>query len=91
MIDDTSRISRSLPDAVQLFDRLSFAEVRVVAVAQGIDTKSEQADVLVAVHGLVDSLYVKELAKKTHRGLGGGVSARAARRWTLLRLSQPAR
>jgi site-specific DNA recombinase len=71
LIDDTSRISRSLPDAVQLFDRLSFAEVRVVAVAQGIDTKSEQADVLVAVHGLVDSLYVKELAKKTHRGLEG--------------------
>src|ERR1700686_4100752 len=25
------------------------------------------------VHGLVDSLYVKELAKKTHRGLEGRV------------------
>jgi len=27
--------------------------------------------VLVTVHGLVDSLYVKALAKKTHRGLEG--------------------
>jgi site-specific DNA recombinase len=27
--------------------------------------------VLVAVHGLVDSLYIKELGKKTHRGLEG--------------------
>jgi site-specific DNA recombinase len=43
----------------------------VIAVAQGIDTQSEQADVLVTVHGLVDSLYVKELARKTHRGLEG--------------------
>ena len=71
LVDDTSRISRSLPDAVQLFHKLSFAGIRVIAVAQGIDSQSEQADVLVTVHGLVDSLYVKELAKKTHRGLEG--------------------
>ncbi len=71
LVDDTSRISRSLSDAVQLFEKLRFAGVRVIAVGQGIDTWSEQADVLLTVHGLVDSLYVKELAKKTHRGLEG--------------------
>src|SRR5712692_2595757 len=73
LVDDTSRISRNLSDAVQLFERLKFAGVRVIAVSQGIDTHSEQADVLVTVHGLVDSLYVKELAKKTHRGLEGAL------------------
>jgi site-specific DNA recombinase len=73
LIDDTSRISRNLSDAVQLFERLKFAGVRIIAVGQGIDTHSEQADVLVTVHGLVDSLYVKELAKKTHRGLEGAL------------------
>ncbi|MFY9561208.1 MAG: recombinase family protein [Terriglobales bacterium] len=71
LVDDTSRISRSLSDAVQLFEKLRFAGLRVIAVGQGIDTRSEQADVLLTVHGLVDSLYVKELAKKTHRGLEG--------------------
>src|SRR5437667_5205581 len=71
LIDDTSRISRSLPDAVPLFNKLSFAGIRLIAVGQGIDSQSEQADVLVTVHGLVDSLHVKELAKKTHRGLEG--------------------
>jgi site-specific DNA recombinase len=71
LIDDTSRISRNLSDAVQLFEKLQFAGLRVIAVGQGIDTRNEQADVLVTVHGLVDSLYVKELAKKTHRGLEG--------------------
>jgi cell division protein FtsB len=42
-----------------------------VAVSQGIDTDDEQSDVLMTVHSLVDSLYIKELGKKTHRGLKG--------------------
>src|SRR5712692_586872 len=71
LVDDTSRLSRSLVDAVRIFDQLNFAGIRVVAVSQGIDTQDEQADVLVTVHGLVDSLYIKELAKKTHRALEG--------------------
>ena len=73
LIDDTSRLSRNLADAARIFERLNFAGIRLVAVSQGIDSRSEQADVLVAVHGLVDTLYVKELAKKTHRGLEGRV------------------
>jgi DNA invertase Pin-like site-specific DNA recombinase len=71
LIDDTSRLSRSRAESAKTYDRLQFLGVRVVAVSQGIDTQSEQAEVLVAVHGLVDSLYIKELAKKTHRGLEG--------------------
>src|SRR5712691_1729944 len=33
LVDDTSRISRSLSDTVQLFEKLRFAGVRVIAVA----------------------------------------------------------
>ena len=73
LLDDTSRLSRHQATAMQLFERLNFLGVRVVAVGQGIDSSSEQADVLIAVHGLIDSQYVKELAKKTHRGLEGNV------------------
>ena len=43
------------------------------AISQGIDSQDEQSEVLWTVHGLVDSLYLKELAKKTHRGLEGAV------------------
>jgi DNA invertase Pin-like site-specific DNA recombinase len=32
LVDDTSRISRSLPDAVRLFEKLRFAGIRVIAV-----------------------------------------------------------
>ena len=68
LVDDTSRLARNLADAMRLYQRLNFAGVRVVAVSQGIDTSDEQADVLVTVHGLVDALYVKELAKKLTAG-----------------------
>ena len=68
-VDDTSRLSRSTEDALTIFRRMNFAGVQLIAVSQAIDSHDEQADLLVTVHGLVDSLYVKELAKKVHRGL----------------------
>ena len=71
LVDDTSRISRSLADTVRLREDLNFTGIRFVAVSQGIDSDDEQADVMMTVYGLVDSLYIKELAKKTHRGLEG--------------------
>ena len=71
LVDDTSRISRNLADAVRIREQLSFLGIRLIAVSQGIDSEDEQADVMLTVHGLVDSLYIKELAKKTHRGLEG--------------------
>jgi len=73
LVDDTSRLSRNQGETARIVDRLSFLGVRLVAVSQGIDTTQDQADVLLTVHGLVDSLYIKELAKKTHRGQEGKV------------------
>src|ERR1700723_2605886 len=71
LLDDSSRLARNTKDALGIFQRLNFAGIRLIAVSQGIDSDNEQAHVLVTVHGMVDSLYVKELAKKTHRGLEG--------------------
>src|SRR5262249_31549093 len=69
LVDDTSRLSRKLVDFLKIFERLQFFGVRVVFVAQGIDTSSEQAELLVATHGIVDSLYLKDLANRTFRGV----------------------
>jgi site-specific DNA recombinase len=71
LVDDTSRLSRKLADSLRIFDQLRFANIRLCFVSQGIDTDSEQAEVLLATHGIVDSLYIRELAKKTHRGVEG--------------------
>jgi DNA invertase Pin-like site-specific DNA recombinase len=71
LLDDTSRLSRNHGETSRVFEHLNFIGIRVVSVSQGIDSQNEQADVLMTVHGLVDSLYIKELGKKTHRGLEG--------------------
>ncbi len=71
LIDDTSRLSRQLIDALRITEELLFAEVRLVFVSQGIDSDSEQAEMLLATHGMVDSSYIRELAKKTYRGMEG--------------------
>ena len=71
LVDDTSRLSRNMGDASRIREELSFVGVRIIAVSQGIDSEDEQAEVLFAVHGLVDTLYIKELGKKTHRALEG--------------------
>jgi site-specific DNA recombinase len=71
LIDDTSRLTRKLADALNLYERLTFAGVRVVAVSQGVDSESSQAELLIGVHGLIDAVYWRELGQKTHRGLQG--------------------
>lgn len=71
LVDDTSRLSRNIGDSARVVENLRFAGIRVIAVSQGIDSDNEQAEVLMTVHSLMDSQYIKELGKKTHRGLEG--------------------
>ncbi len=44
LVDDTSRLSRSLPEAMTTIEKLTFTGIRVIFISQGIDTRSEQAD-----------------------------------------------
>ncbi|MGH9715633.1 MAG: recombinase family protein [Candidatus Acidiferrales bacterium] len=71
LADDSSRLSRHMVDALRITEKLRFAGIRVICVSQNIDSESEQGETLAVVHGLVDSLYVRELATKTRRGLEG--------------------
>jgi DNA invertase Pin-like site-specific DNA recombinase len=71
LVDDSSRIARDIPDAIRILQQLKYLGVRVIYISQGIDSDSEQADALIAVHGLIDAMYLKELAKKVKRGLAG--------------------
>ncbi len=73
LVDDSSRVARDLPDALRVLQHLTFAGIRVVYISQGIDSAGEQAETLVAVHGLVDAMYIKELGAKTKRGLRGQI------------------
>ncbi len=73
LLDDTRRLARNVGDSSRIIEELRFLGIRVRAISQGIDSQDEQSEVLWTVHGLVDSLYLKELSKKTHRGLEGAV------------------
>jgi DNA invertase Pin-like site-specific DNA recombinase len=74
LVDDSSRVSRDLADALRIIQRLKFAGIRVIYITQGIDSASEAAETLIAVHGIVDSLYLREMAAKIKRGLKGQLS-----------------
>jgi site-specific DNA recombinase len=71
LVDDSSRVARDLADAVRFMQQLTFHGVRVIYISQNIDSANEQAETLVAVHGVVDSLYLREMSKKIKRGLAG--------------------
>ena len=70
LVDDSSR-SPDIPDAIRVMQQLKFLGIRLIYISQGIDSDSEQAHALATVHGLIDSMYLKELAKKIKRGLAG--------------------
>src|SRR5688572_1035595 len=46
LVDDSSRISRDLSDAVRFLQELKFAGIRVIYISQHIDSASEQAETL---------------------------------------------
>lgn len=73
LLDDTSRLSRNVGFGSRIREELEFVGVRIIAVSQGIDSQDEQSAVLFDIHSVVDTLYIKELGKKTHRGLEGQV------------------
>ena len=56
-----------------IIQQFTFASIRVVFVSQGIDTHNEQAEVLVGFHGIVDSIYLREMSAKIRRGLTGQI------------------
>jgi site-specific DNA recombinase len=45
--------------------------VRVLYISQGIDSLAEEAETLTAFRGLIDSAYLRDLAKKVRCGLAG--------------------
>lgn len=62
------RFSRSLGDIAQLFERLSFADVKMWTISEG-----EIGDLHVGLSGTMNALYLKHLGEKTHRGQRGRV------------------
>lgn len=71
LVDDQSRLSRDGVEVAKAIRRLSFARVRLIGVSDGVDTQRKGHKVETGLRGLMNELYLDELAEKTHRGLTG--------------------
>lgn len=69
--EDASRISRELADAATLFRELTYLEIPLLGVADGMDTSAKNAKLTYGVKALVNDVYLDDLRDKTKRGLEG--------------------
>ncbi|MFW8695967.1 recombinase family protein, partial [Mesorhizobium japonicum] len=68
MAEALDRISRDQADIATLFKHMQFAGIPIVTLAEG-----EISELHVGLKGTMNALFLKGLAKKTHRGLRGRV------------------
>lgn len=73
LVEHTSRIARNPREALDVFSLLTFYGVHVSYVSQGIDTSSTTAEEMITINGLIDSLYLRNLALETRRGILGQI------------------
>ncbi len=62
------RVSRDQADVATLYKHLQFAGITLVTLAEG-----EISELHVGLKGTMNALFLKDLAKKTHRGMRGRV------------------
>lgn len=68
MAEALDRISRDQADIATLFKHMQFAGIPIVTLAEG-----EISELHVGLKGTMNALFLKDLAKNTHRGLRGRV------------------
>ncbi len=69
--EDVSRLWRDLAEQSTVVNELQFLGVHVIGVNDGIDTRREGFDLLLAIKGAINAGYRKEIGKRTHRGMTG--------------------
>jgi len=71
LIDDLSRLARNTLLMLSVLEELRFNGVRVLSVADGLDSNDEEANVGIQVRGIFNELQLTDLRKKTLRGQMG--------------------
>lgn len=71
LVDDTSRLSRNLPEVLTIVEQLKFRDIHISAVTQGIDSAQVSSRQLFTLNGMIDEQYIVGLRDKVHRGQEG--------------------
>ncbi len=68
LVDDLSRLARDNYLMLSVIAELHFEGVRVVSVADGLDSDDEEATLGIQIRGIFNELQLRDLKKKTLRG-----------------------
>ena len=68
LVDETSRLTRRAGELPRLLEILTFRN-QWLADCKGFDSRQEAAALLAAVYGGIDSLELRKIRDRTHRGL----------------------
>lgn len=73
LIEALDRCWHDIVDQEQTIRGLEFAGIRIVGISDGYDSRQEDREFARVVRGGANQQYLRDLAKKTHRGLTGQV------------------
>jgi DNA invertase Pin-like site-specific DNA recombinase len=74
LIEGLDRCWRDIVDQEQMIRELEFAGIRIIGISDGYDTRHEGRELTRGVRGVVNQDYLRDLAKKVHRGLSGQIA-----------------
>ena len=68
IVDETSRLTRRAGELPRLLDLLAFRN-QFLMDCNGFDSRTETAGLLASIYGGIDSLELRKIKERTHRGL----------------------
>jgi DNA invertase Pin-like site-specific DNA recombinase len=68
LVDDLSRLARDNHLMLSIIAELHFEGIRVISVADGLDSTDEESTLAIQVRGIFNELQLRDLKKKTLRG-----------------------
>lgn len=71
IVESIDRLSRTVADTASLCDDLDFAQVRLIAVSESIDTIDPNARMMLGIKATLAQQFLTELGNKTRRGQRG--------------------
>ena len=71
LVDDLSRLARDNFLMLSVLAEFQYADVRVVSVADNLDSSDEESTLGIQIRGIFNELQLRDLKKKTLRGLIG--------------------
>ena len=68
LVKDLSRLGRHRTQTALFIDYLRERGVRVISVTEGLDTASDEDDLVIGVRGLKNDYYARDIGKKIRTG-----------------------